>query len=155
MSEEANMTVVRHRPRRTLASWPLFPEISNLFGQAMEQVFEDAAEGMGWSPSVDIIEQDGELRLTAELPGMKLDDVHVEIVDGMLHLRGEKRVDVDEKKDNVRLVERRYGAFERSFTLPRSVDPEKVRAEYDAGVLTVHMPKTEAAAGRKVEIKTS
>jgi HSP20 family protein len=105
-------------------------------------VFEDAAEGMGWSPSVNIVEQDGELRLTAELPGMKLDDVNVEITDGMLHLRGEKRVDVDEKKDNVRLVERRFGSFERSFTLPRSVDPEKVKAEFTDGVLTVHMPKT-------------
>jgi HSP20 family protein len=152
MSEEAQMTLVRYRPRRSLASWPLAPEMSNLFGQAIEQVFEDAAEGIGWSPSVNIVEQDGELRLTAELPGMKLDDVNVEIMDGMLHLRGEKRVDVDEKKDNVRLIERRFGSFERSFTLPRSVDPDKVKAEFTDGVLTVHMPKTEAATGRKVAI---
>jgi HSP20 family protein len=152
MSEEAQMTLVRYRPRRSLSSWPLFPEMSNLFGPAIEQVFEDAAEGIGWSPSVNIVEQDGELRLTAELPGMKLDDVNVEIMDGMLHLRGEKRVDVDEKKDNVRLIERRFGSFERSFTLPRSVDPEKVKAEFTDGVLTVHMPKTEGATGRKVTI---
>jgi HSP20 family protein len=155
MSEEANMTLVRYRPGRNLAPWPLSPEVSNLLGQAIERVFDDAAEGMAWSPSVDIVEQGGELRLTAELPGMKLDDVHVEIMDGMLHLRGEKRVDVDETKDNVRLVERSYGAFERSFTLPVSVDPERVRAEYTDGVLTVHMPKSEAAMGRKVEIKTA
>jgi HSP20 family protein len=152
MSEEAQMALVRYRPRRSLSSWPLFPEMSNLFGQTIDQVFEDAAEGIGWSPSVNIVEQDGELRLTAELPGMKLDDVNVEIMDGMLHLRGEKRMDVDEKKDNVRLIERRFGSFERSFTLPRSVDPEKVKAEFADGVLTVHMPKTEAAAGRKVAI---
>jgi HSP20 family protein len=155
MSEEANMTLVRYRPRRNLASRPLFPEVSNLLGQAIEQVFDNAAEGIGWSPSVDIVEQNGGLRLTAELPGMKPDDLQLEIMDGTLHLRGEKRLDVDETKDNVRLVERRYGAFERSFTLPVSVDPERVRAEYTDGVLTVHMPKSEAAMGRKVEIKTA
>jgi HSP20 family protein len=149
------MTLIRYRPRRNLAPWSDFPEVSNLLGRAIEQVIDNAAEGLGWSPSVDIVEQDDELRLTAELPGMKLDDVHVEIMDGSLHLRGEKRVDVDETKDNARLVERRYGFFERSFNLPRSVDPEHVRAEYADGVLTVHLPKTKAAAGRKVEITTA
>jgi HSP20 family protein len=149
------MTLVRYRPRRNLAPWSDFPEVSNLLGRAIEQVFDNAAEGLGWSPSVDIVEQDDELRLTAELPGMKLDDVHVEIMDGSLHLRGEKRVELDETKDNARLVERRYGSFERSFSLPPSVDPEHVRAEYADGVLTVHLPKTKAAAGRKVEITTT
>jgi HSP20 family protein len=149
------MTLVRYRPRRSLASWPFFPEVSSRLGQAIEQVFDDAAEGMGWSPSVNIVDQEDELRLTAELPGMKLDDVHVEITGGMLYLRGEKRVDLEETKDDARLVERRYGAFERSFTLPRSVEAERVTAEYADGVLTVHMPKAEAAIGRKVEITTA
>jgi HSP20 family protein len=146
------MALVRYRPRRSQAIWPAFPEVSTRLGQAIEQLFDDGAEGIGWSPSVDVVEHDGELRLTAELPGMKLDDVRVEITDGMIHLRGEKKAETEEKQGSARLIERSYGAFERSFTLPRTVNPDNVRAEFADGVLTVHLPKTRAARGRTVEI---
>jgi HSP20 family protein len=153
LPEEAIMALVRYRPRRNLATWPILPDPSSRLGRVIEQFLDDAVEDIGWSPAVDVVEHDGELRVTAELPGMKLDDVHVEVADGMLHIRGEKEAEAESGNGSARLIERSYGAFERSFTLPRSVDPDKVRADFGEGVLTVHLPKTESSLGRKVEIK--
>jgi HSP20 family protein len=147
------MALVRYRPWRSLATWPAFPEMRNRFDQVIEEMLgTEGAEGMGWSPATDIVEHDSELRLTAELPGMNRDDIRIEIGDGMLTIRGEKKAQQEEKTAHARLIERTYGAFERSFTLPRSVDADRIEAEFTEGVLTVHMPKTQKAAGRQVEI---
>jgi len=146
------MALIRYRPWRGLATWPSFPEVPTRLGQAFEQFFDDSVDGMEWSPSVNIVEHDDELRITAELPGMKRDDVQVEVTEGMLILRGEKKAEAEKRMGNARLMECKYGAFERSFTMPRSVDADQVRAEFADGLLTVRMPKTEKAIGRKVEI---
>jgi HSP20 family protein len=153
MPEEEAMSLVRYRPWTSPRTWPTFPDMPSRLGRVFEEMLGgDAGEGLGWTPAVDIIEHDGELRLTAELPGVKREDVNIELNEGMLSIRGEKREEKEQKTGSARLIERSWGAFERSFTLPRSVDAEKITAEFKDGVLIVHMPKTAKAVGRKVEI---
>lgn len=146
------MALIRYRPWSSPNLWPAFPDVPSRLGRAIDEMFGPDAEGMGWSPAVDIVEQDGELKLTAELPGMKREDVKIEVNEGMLTIRGEKKAEREEKTANARLVERTYGAFERSFALPRSVEVDQIKAEFTDGVLTVHLPKIAKAVGRNVEI---
>ncbi len=113
-------------------------------------------ESVGWLPAVEISETNEELMMTAELPGMKREEVEVVFDDDMLTIRGEKKEEKEvnaEKKLHV--WERTYGAFQRSFTLPRTIDPTKIVAEFKDGVLRVRMPKTTLAKakGQKIEVK--
>jgi HSP20 family protein len=116
-------------------------------------------ESLGWTPVVEIVENDKEYVLTAELPGLKKDNVEVQYQDGVLTIRGEKKEERKEGNGDSRylLWERSYGAFQRSFTLPSDVDANKIEAAFSDGVLTVRMPKTAEARtkGRKIEIKAS
>ncbi|HEU4452680.1 MAG TPA: Hsp20/alpha crystallin family protein [Longimicrobium sp.] len=109
-------------------------------------------EPIGWTPAIDVAERDGELVVTAELPGMKKEDVELELGDGVLTLRGEKRTESERTEDEMHLVERSYGSFRRSFTLPCPVDETKVTAEFKDGVLRVTLPRTGQTNGRKIEI---
>lgn len=115
-------------------------------------------EPLGWLPVVEIVEKDNELVLTAELPGMAKEDVEVVFEDDVLTIRGEKKDEKREKaeKEGMRyhLWERSYGAFQRAFTLPRTIDAAHIVADFKDGILTVHMPKTALAQakGRKIEI---
>ena len=106
------------------------------------------------TPQIDIHETDKEFTLTAELPGMDEKDVELLIDNGMMTLKGEKKYEKESEEDNARVVERRYGSFQRSFTLPSSVDEEKVSANFEKGVLKVKMPKGKDGkpSGRRVEI---
>ena len=113
-------------------------------------------EPVGWVPAVEITESNEELLVTAELPGMKLEEVEVLFEDGMLILRGEKKEEKVEKADKkFHLWERTYGSFQRSFTLPQSIDPAKIEAEFKSGLLTIHMPKAAKAKAleHRIEIK--
>lgn len=110
-------------------------------------------EPLAWRPSVNLRELDEEYLLTAELPGMELDDIEVDIDRDTLTLKGEKKAEHEtEKEGRWHLYERSYGSFERTFTLPRAVEPDAVKARFDEGILTVHMPKRKEAMGRKIEI---
>ncbi len=103
------------------------------------------------TPAVDVAEDDKAVTLTAELPGMKEEDVEVVLRDDMLTVKGEKKSEREEKKENYHLTERRYGAFERTFRLPEAADADKIKAAIDDGVLTVTIPKK--AEARKAEKK--
>ncbi len=92
-------------------------------------------------PSVDIKENDKEVTLSAELPGLDEDDVDLSVRNGLITLKGEKKYEHEDDKDDVHMVERRYGSFQRSFRLPDSVDADKIDAKFDKGVLRVVMPK--------------
>ena len=105
-----------------------------------------------WRPSADIIEKKDEYLVKAELPEVKKEDVKIEVVEGQLKIRGERKFTVDEKKDTVHRVETFYGKFVRSFALPENVDVTKIRAECAEGVLTVHIPKVVAAMPKPIEI---
>jgi HSP20 family protein len=106
-----------------------------------------------WSPSVDIYETENELVLKADLPDVKLEDIQVGVENQTLTLKGERKFEEDETIRGHHRLERNYGAFVRSFTVPATVDSEKVAAEYKNGVLTVKLPKKEAAKPRQVKIE--
>ena len=106
-----------------------------------------------WVPPVDIYQNgDHEVVLKAELPDMTREDIDITVDDGTLTIKGEKKFSDDVKEDNFHRIERRYGAFSRSFTLPQTVDTAKVGAEYKNGVLTVRLPLREEAKPRQIKV---
>jgi HSP20 family protein len=105
-----------------------------------------------WRPNADILERKEEFIVKAELPEVKKEDVKIDVVDGMLKIRGERKLAVDEKKDTVHRVETFYGKFVRTFALPENIDVAKIHAECAEGVLTVHLPKVVAAMPKPIEI---
>lgn len=106
----------------------------------------------GWMPAVDVRETDDSFLFTAELPGLSKEEVSITFEDNVLTLAGERKFESEESKNEFRRIERSYGRFTRSFTLPREVDGEKVEAKYGSGILTVTVPKTEKSKPRKIEI---
>ena len=104
---------------------------------------------------MDVRETDKEIVVEAELPGMEEKDVSIALQDGILTIRGEKKHEVDEEKENYRIMERRYGSFQRSVQLPDTVDEDKIEATFNNGVLRVSLPKRPEAIGkqRKIPIK--
>ena len=116
--------------------------------------FSTDSVNRGWAPHVDVMETDEELTLTAELPGLSENDVMINLENSVLSISGEKTAirNEDETEQRSHVWERRYGSFNRSFTLPRTVSTEDIRALFENGVLTIHMPKVPEAKGRTIEI---
>lgn len=106
-----------------------------------------------WSPRVDIVEDEKEILVKAELPEMKKEDVKVEVDQGVLTVSGERKMEKEEKNKKYHRIEREYGSFLRSFTLPLEVMADKVNAEFKEGMLMVHLPKNGKAGAKAVEIK--
>ncbi len=128
----------------------------------MDRVFDDffglmpaRREGSAtmWSPSVDISETADNFVVRAELPGMKKDDIELEVENNVLSIRGERKFEKTDEGENYHFMERSYGSFYRSFTLPKNVDSETIGAEYKDGMLIVTIPKKEEVKPKKVEIK--
>lgn len=147
----------RNREVRNFRS--LQDEINDMFNQVwrgFEQPGLPAADLVAFAPQVDVSETDDEIRITADLPGMSEDDVHIEVTGDLLTLRGEKREEKEEKKRDYHLVERSSGSFRRSFQLPAGADVEKATAEFKKGVMTVSVPKTADSGNgvRKIAIKS-
>lgn len=107
----------------------------------------------GWAPPVDIYEDAEGITLRAELPEVDPNAVDLRVENGTLTLKGERKLDREEKKENYRRIERFYGTFSRSFSLPPTVDTEKVRAEYKQGVLSVFLPRREETKPRQIRVK--
>jgi HSP20 family protein len=107
-----------------------------------------------WIPSVDILEKDGNLLLRAELPGMTEKQIDLKLEGNTLTLKGERRMDNEDKKSNYHRVESFYGSFTRSFRLPDTVDVEKINAEYKNGVLTVTIPQRPEVKPREIPVST-
>ena len=105
-----------------------------------------------WAPPVDIYENGDNLVLKAELPGINPDDVEIRVEDNTLYLKGERKFEKEVKEQNYHRVERSYGSFARSFSLPNSISAEKVKAEYKDGLLTLTMPKREEAKPKTIKI---
>lgn len=108
-----------------------------------------------WVPPVDLEETGEKLILRAELPGMKAEDIDIRFENGVLTLRGERRFENSENNRNFHRVERAYGSFARSFTLPSSIDTERVTANYQNGILELEMPKREEAKPKRIEVKSN
>jgi HSP20 family protein len=123
--------------------------------QMLDSIFGEGGESevVAWGPVVDIEEDENRFQITAELPGIKLDEVKISIENNVLALKGEKKREVTENKGNYHRVERSYGRFQRSFTLPSTVNADKVKAEMDNGILVITLPKAEEAKAREIPIK--
>ncbi|HEY9503236.1 MAG TPA: Hsp20/alpha crystallin family protein [Pyrinomonadaceae bacterium] len=145
------MSIVRYDPFRDLRT--LQEEVNRLFSTNMTRAFGDEGIGRGaWAPSVDIYENKDQIVLEAELPGMKKEDFDLSIENNVITLRGERRFEKTDESDNYHRVERSYGQFTRSFTLPQTVSSEGATAEYNNGVLRVTLPKREETKSRRIEV---
>ena len=113
---------------------------------------EDWALGGSWAPAVDIFENEGNLVLKAELPGIDPKDVDVRVENNVLTLHGERKFETEVKREQYHRVERAYGTFSRSFTLPNVVDTDKIKAEFTDGVLRVTLPQREEAKPKQISI---
>src|SRR5437588_1494473 len=148
------MSIVRYDPFRDLRS--LQEEVNRLFTGNMARSFDEEGIARGsWSPSVDIYENKDQIVLEAELPGMKREDFDLSVENNTITLRGERHFEKKDETDNYHRVERAYGSFTRSFTLPNTVTAEGATAEYTNGVLRVTLPKREDTKARRIEIKTN
>ena len=144
------MAIVKVDPFREFAA--MQDRMNRLFGNVYLRDEDTALRG-NWVPAVDIFETDShDLVVRAELPGMTREDIEVTVENSTLVLKGEKKFDHEVKEENYRRIERTYGSFQRSFTLPNTVDTGKVTADYKNGVLTVKMPFREEAKPRTIHV---
>ena len=152
------MSLIRWSPAREVTAFPR--DIMN-FQREMNRMFDGFFRGSNdedlipsvWSPAVDIAEFDNEYQVKVELPGITKEDVKISLEQNLLTVKGEKKQEKETKESNFHRVERSYGAFQRSFTLPSSVKGDKVDATFANGILTINMPKAEEAKPKQIEVK--
>jgi HSP20 family protein len=145
------------RPFGDLERWPsLWEDLLPGRARLLDELFREwprARRAEAFLPAVDVAENDAQYTITVELPGAKKDDVHVELREGMLVIHGEKKSEREEKKDRGRYLERSYGSFSRSFSLPADADADRLVASFKDGVLKITLPRTEEAKPRQIAIK--
>jgi HSP20 family protein len=124
-----------------------------MFEDAFSRLLSEPRTGRPWSPSVDIFETENEVVLKADVPGVELKDIEVRVENQTLTVKGERQFEQEEQRKGYHRIERSYGTFQRSFAVPHTVDTEKVAAEYANGVLTISLPKKEAAKPRQVKVE--
>ena len=151
MADKEKRSIARWNPFDDLGWW--FPSVSRASDGNFLEDFWGRRGGGQFSPATDITEDDGNYIVTAELPGMKRDDISVDVHDGVLEIRGEKKSEREEKSEKRRYVERTFGSFSRAFTLPSDADDSKVDASFKDGVLTVKLAKSEARKARVIDVK--
>jgi HSP20 family protein len=108
-----------------------------------------------WYPACDVFEDKEAVKIVAELPGVKSEDVKLSLENNLLTIRGEKKQEAEERSERVHRYERSYGSFERAFVLPSTVDGDKISAQYQNGVLTILVPKAERARPREIPVRTA
>lgn len=123
-----------------------------LFQDSVNRLFSEEPAGRPWAPPVDILETENDLILRADVPDVKLEDIDVRVENGTLSLKGKREFNTEEKGKGYHRIERSYGSFVRCFSLPESVDPDRISAEYKNGVLTVTVGKKEVAKPRTVKV---
>jgi len=148
---------------RDLVKWEPFREVSRL-RREMDRLWEDffgpGPRGLRpwteeWTPAVDVSETAEQVTVKTELPGIDPKEIDISLVGDLLTIKGEKKSEREEKKENYHLVERSYGSFSRSVRLPAAVDNDKIEAKYDKGVLTISCPKKEPVKPKAITIKTT
>ena len=157
------MTLIRWKPVRDVTAWhPVSDLASEIFDMQREidhlfDRFRGGSVDNGYSnslmPAVDIIERESDFYIKAELPGVQKEDVKISVQNDVLTIRGEKKQETEKKGENYHRVERTYGSFQRSFTLPASVHSGRIEASFDNGVLTINLPKAEEAKPKEIEVK--
>ena len=144
------MTIVRWEPLRELGS--LQNEMNRLFNTVFDAPAGNSGTLRRWMPAMDLVETDDHYVLRADLPGLTEDDIKIEFDDGTLTVSGERKAEHESKNEGYYRVERAFGSFSRSLTLPQGIDPEAVSASFDRGVLAVSIPKPEQRKPRRIEI---
>lgn len=148
---------------RELVKWEPFREVSRL-RREMDRLWEDffgpgprglRSWGEEWTPAVDVAETPEKMTVKAEIPGIDPQNIDISLVGDLLTIKGEKKSEREETKENYHLVERSHGSFSRAVRLPAAVDPDQIEAKYDKGVLTITCPKKEPAKPKAIEIKTA
>jgi len=130
-----------------LTRWDPFAPLSE-----MSRLQDLARQSQSFRPAVDIVEHPDAFEVRAEVPGMKAEDIHLDVEKNVLTLRGERHLEEVTEKSDYKRVERSYGTFTRSFTLPETVDDEHIEAKLNEGVLTVRLPKREAPSARRIQV---
>ena len=147
------MAIVRWEPLREISS--LQNEMNRLFNTVFDappQGGNGGSQVRRWVPAMDLVETDAHFVLRADLPGLREEDVAIELEDSVLTLSGERKAEHEEKQEGFYRVERAFGRFSRSLTLPKGIDPEAVTASFSNGVLEVRIPKPEVRKPRKISI---
>lgn len=141
-----------------LTKWDPFREIDNIFSKYLTHVNQPSigtqellASG-DWAPRADIAETDSEFTIKVEIPEIKREEIKITIDNGVLNISGERKHEKEEKNTKYHRIERHYGKFLRSFSLPDNVTEEQVDAQFEGGVLTLHLPKTEKSKPKQIEI---
>jgi HSP20 family protein len=150
------MALIRWEPVRELSS--LQTEMNRLFNTFFDApatggTGNGGAQARRWVPAMDLVETDDHFVLRADLPGLSEDDVSLEVEDNVLTVSGERKAEHEEQREGFYRVERAFGSFRRSLTLPEGVDPEGVQAAFDKGVLEIRIPKPEERKPRRVAIR--
>jgi HSP20 family protein len=146
--------LVKTRPRRR--SWPRVPSLfQDLMGDFLVTPWQADLEQPAamWSPRMDLIESDGAYELHMDLPGLSKDDVSIDVENHRLVVHGQRQEETRKDDDNVVRMERHFGRFYRSLTLPETALPEKAKATFEDGVLTIRIPKSEAKKPKKISIQ--
>ena len=144
--------MVKWDPLRDLVS--IQDRMNRLFEQTLSRSrTEEAITASTWSPAVDIYETPETIIMKADLPGLSREDIEIQLQDNTLTLRGERRFAKDVQQENYLRIERAYGAFQRSFTLPATVQQDRIRAVFRDGVLELTLPKAEEAKPKKIAIE--
>jgi HSP20 family protein len=160
------MSLMKRNPTQELSFWnrefPSFRGLQSLQND-MNRIFDDYFRGdnlvndsffsRDWNPAVDIVENNDNYILKAELPGMNKDDVKITLENNLLTIRGEKKNEYAKKEGNYHRVERSYGSFERTFTIPGSIKSNDIDAQYNNGILTLTLPKAEEAKPKMIDVK--
>lgn len=158
------MDLMRWEPFRKIRRWDPFQELDEMSRRLNQLIGRESATQIGgkealtsvdWAPNVDIIESEKEYLIKAELPEIKKEDVKVSVEKKVLTIQGERKQEKEEKGKKYHRIERSYGVFERSFTLPDDADEGKVSAEFKEGVLSVHLGKSEKATLKPIEVKAA
>lgn len=145
------MAISRWRPTRDMFS--LQNEINRMFNDFLGwSTGERAADGQTWSPSVNVYDNKDSVVAEVEVPGIDRKDLHISVENNVLTIRGERRWEEKKEERSYHQVERLYGTFQRSFTLPTNVNPERVKATCKDGILTITMPKVEAAKRKEIPV---
>lgn len=160
------MAIIKRNPMYDMTRWgsefPTFRGLESL-QRDVNRMFDDFFRGdirtddpffgRDWAPAVDVLENTDAYVLKAELPGLNKDDVKITLENNVLTIRGEKKNDAEKKEGNFHRIERSYGMFERSFTIPGSIKSNDIDAQYKDGVLTLTMPKAEEAKPKMIDVK--
>jgi len=154
------MSLVRWNPARELATFPsdvisMQREINKMFDSFFRGgTLDDGSFGATvWTPPVDVAELDDQFQVKVELPGVNKEDVKITMQENILTIKGEKKQEKESKGSNYHRVERSYGSFQRSFTMPTGVKHDKIEAAYNDGILVITLPKAEEAKPKQIDVK--